>query len=594
MKLFAGGAFRRGVSSGLVCGFGAGLLAVPLESYGVEALPWAVGIVVNNGTLMPGESQVFNAYNQPSINGDGLVVFRARGKGGEGQGQPPAGIYARQLPALPFGPLSPSLVAARGSLVPQPNNQDATFIEFPSFPRLDAASSALAFRGQSNPIWRVSPDGELLGTSGIYSTLDGAVGTGVAQLGALPDFAFYGVPGTSQRFDQFPGAPSPSGDRVVFKGNWTTASGDSATGVYVRDVRAQAGQAPVLRIADTRSLIPGDPLGRHFGSTAPPSAAGHLAAFLGVDVEEAPTVGGLYLSHLDGDPEALTPLVGIGGLVDTVGPGGLRQIGEALSLQGRSVAYWGAWGEETFQQQVRCSSDGNQALLAYCREQSPNGDGVYLMQVPVHQGLFITDVDSLATRLVAQTGDQFDTFLNWNYSGRPPGVGESEEPDSELELARWRSSAFVALEDRWLAFKGEQLAPVADAVMAQVQDGIYLADLQQRDAALLTLLETGQDGGLLDPQASGLAITALGLERDGFRLGRLAFVASMANEESSWAGIYVAAAPQTSVPGPLPLIGQSIAFAWARRLRRRQIRMAAAAEPGPGCRARRAGPVPGS
>lgn len=134
MKLFAGGAFRRGVSSGLVCGFGAGLLAVPLESYGVEALPWAVGIVVNNGTLMPGESQVFNAYNQPSINGDGLVVFRARGKGGEGQGQPPAGIYARQLPALPFGPLSPSLVAARGSLVPQPNTRTPPSSNFPPSP----------------------------------------------------------------------------------------------------------------------------------------------------------------------------------------------------------------------------------------------------------------------------------------------------------------------------------------------------------------------------------------------------------------------------------------------------------------------------
>lgn len=578
----------------LVCGVGLAILAGLPAVARAQALPWQVGIVVNNGTLIPAETQLFNAYNQPSINNAGLVIFRARGKGSQGQGQPPTGIYARQLPALPFGPLTPSVVAARGSLVPQPNNQAASFVEFPSFPRLDAASSALAFRGQSSPVWRVSPDGELLGTSGIYASSDSPLGTAVAQLGALPGFELYSVPGTSQRFDQFPGAPSPSGDRVVFKGNWTTAGGESATGVYLRDVRAQGGQAAVLRIADTRTPIPGDPLGRRFGSTAPPSAAGPLAVFLGVDVEEAPTVGGLYLSHLDGDPEALTPLVGIGGLADTVGTGGLRQIGEALSLQGRSVAYWGSWGEETFQQEVHCSSDGNQALLAYCREQSPNGDGVYRMQVPLHQGLFITDVDSLATRLVAQTGDQFDTFLNWNYSGRPPGVGESEEPDSELELARWRSSAFLALEDRWLAFKGEQLAPLADAVLAQVQDGIYLADLQKRGDALLTLVETGQDGGLLDPAASGLPITALGLERDGFRQGRLAFVASMANADASWAGIYVAGAPRSPVPGPLPLAGVSIAFAQARRLRRRQIRTAAAAAPGPGCRARRAGPAPGS
>ena len=547
---------------------GAVAFGASVEPARAESFPWQVGIVVNNGTLMPGESVFFNAYNQPSINDAGLVVFRARGKGGgQGQGQPPTGIYTRQLPALPFLPAVPTAVATRGSLVPQPNNQDATFIEFPSFPRIDASSDALAFRGQSSPVWRVSPDGELLGTSGVYSTLDGVLGTAVSQLGALPGFAYYAVPGTNLRFDQFPGAPSPTGDRVVFKGNWTTASGDSATGVYLRDRRALGGAAPVLRIADSQTPIPGDSLGRTFGSTAPPSAAGARAVFLGVDVEEAPTVGGLYLTNLDGDPQALQPLVAIGGMADQVGPGGLRQIGEALSLNNRAVAFWGAWGTEMMQQQLLCGTDGNQALLAYCREQSPGGDGVYVKDVPVHQGIFVTDVDSLVTRMVASTGDGFDTFLNWNFSGRPPGVGESEEPDSELELARWRSSAFLALEDRYLAFKGEQLAPVDGSVLAQVQDGIYLADLLARDASLQTLVQTGQDGGLLDPQASGMAITALGLERDGFRAGRLAFVASMANADESWAGVYVAGAP---VPGPLPLFGVAMAFQRARSLRQRR------------------------
>ena len=102
-----------------------------------------------------------------------------------------------------------------------------------------------------------------------------------------------------------------------------------------------------------------------------------------------------------GDPQALQPLVAIGGLADQVGPGGLRQIGEALSLNNRAVAFWGAWGTEMMQQQLLCGTDGNAALLAYCREQSPGGDGVYVKDVPVHQGIFVTDVDSLVTRMVA-------------------------------------------------------------------------------------------------------------------------------------------------------------------------------------------------
>jgi len=34
--------------------------------------------VANNGNLIPDSSRNFNSYNQPSVNSDGLVVFRAR------------------------------------------------------------------------------------------------------------------------------------------------------------------------------------------------------------------------------------------------------------------------------------------------------------------------------------------------------------------------------------------------------------------------------------------------------------------------------------------------------------------------------------
>ena len=46
--------------------------------------------VVNNNDLMPPlEVRNFNSYNQPSVNRDGLVVIRARSRGG-----PPLGRYS--------------------------------------------------------------------------------------------------------------------------------------------------------------------------------------------------------------------------------------------------------------------------------------------------------------------------------------------------------------------------------------------------------------------------------------------------------------------------------------------------------------------
>lgn len=84
------------------------------------------------------------------------------------------------------------------------------------------------------------------------------------------------------------------------------------------------------------------------------------------------------------------------------------------------------------------------------------------------------------------------------------------------------------------------------------------------------------DGGLIDPDAAGIPIVAVGLERDGYRNGRIAFAASMALEDEteedslSWAGLYVAdAAPVSNVPAPLPILGVGSAFAVARRIRKR-------------------------
>ena len=71
-----------------------GVAAIAATAAAVEAAPpthtptfdWAT--VVNNNDLMPDapNERTFNSYNQPSVNTNGLVVIRARSKGGDGGG----------------------------------------------------------------------------------------------------------------------------------------------------------------------------------------------------------------------------------------------------------------------------------------------------------------------------------------------------------------------------------------------------------------------------------------------------------------------------------------------------------------------------
>jgi hypothetical protein len=538
--------------------------------------------VVNNGEIIPETSRLFNSYNQPSVNGSGLVVFRARSQGG--QGQPSTGIFTRDMSnLLNRGAIIP--IATRDSVVPQPNNTTyppnnslATFNEFPSFPRIDIGSNMVATRGQSQPVWTYFlNDGTetRVGTAGIYTNPRDLLITGASQLGNVPEFPYFQVPGSSPgtRFDQFPGAPSPTNSNtIVFKGNWTDLNApigqQSKTGVYFRDVLANGGTEAVQLIADSNTLIPGQAV--NFGSTAPPSSANGKAVFLGVDNEETPTLGGIYLSSLFDNPTNLTRVVSIGDLSSLVGDGGLKSIGEGLSFDGKNVAYWGAWGTDTFSQIVSCPEEGNAALLNYCLAESNNpnnpnglGNGQFQFDILKNQGFFVTNTETLDTSLIAQTGDEFTTFLSLNFSGRAPGE------EDEGELARWRTAAFVAIDGLNTVFKGTKGLFNTDDVLQPLLDGIY-AQLGIEDP-LMTIAETGMDGSVLDPEAAGLPITSLGIERDGFRNEWLALTASMANEEDSWAGVYVT---ETSVPEPsiLPVITLSSIIIGFRSVFKRQLK----------------------
>lgn len=551
---------------------------------------------VNGVPVDGGQCRLFNSYNQPSVNVDRLVVIRARSKGGGGShggggeegtvsaaaedpggggggtehgNQPIHGIYTRDMAAG-----SPVVkILDRKTEVPQPNNIRippetspnpgplTTFIETPSMPRIDMWSDTIATRGNHQPVWKVlDPETgdilEQLGTTGIYTNPFRNLVTGASKLGVVLDFAFFQVPeAPGTPFDVFPGAPAVTdGATIVFKGNYTVGS-SGKTGVYYRDLVEEAindgpggGTNLVVLIANNATtLIPGTTM--VFGSTAPPSAATlngqRMAVFAGFDNEENPTKGGLYLAPLIGPSPPLTTLVAIGGPVPGEKKGVVfNRLGEGVSFDGRFVAFWGAWGTATKQLQLQCREDGNPGRFEYCMANANN----FQVNVPVNQGFFVHDTKTGKTEVVAKAPGQYSDFVYWNFSGLVPGTGESDE---DGEPARWRSASFVAvsgLVDGSLtdatshtAFKA-RTGSVENGAYVNPVDGIYLRK-SPGASPILTVVKTGMDGTLIDPEAvytsMNLPVTEMGIERDGFRGNSLSLNVSMGTEEAGWAGVYL-------------------------------------------------------
>ncbi|MEJ2472156.1 MAG: hypothetical protein P8Y96_13750 [Desulfuromonadales bacterium] len=579
-----------------------------------SAFDWAT--VVNNNDVMPTKGceqdpdkcRPFNSYNPPSVNEDGLVVFRARSRGGHGEtnghngagedavtsntveagdgdhnggsgnggsgtehgNQPVHGIYTRDM-SVNGSPVIRILDRKTGA--PQPNNLGTTFVETPSFPRIDQGSATIATRGNHPPVWRYGAEGDetRVGTTGIYTNPFGPLITGASKLGLLEDFAVYEVPPElpNTPFEVFPGAPAVTGgDTIVFKGNYTV-DGTGLTGVYFRQLTDDplGGPWPTALIANNiDTKIPGtDTI---FGSVSPPSAANGRVIFAGFDNEEAPTLGGLYLAPLEHEPD-LTTLVSIGERVPGEAPSAtFNGLGEGGAFDGRLVGFWGSWGEETRTVRLYCPTEGNRDRIAYCNQQlvctdtgvteaDPNSicedNRCYQeKQVPAHQGIFVHDTRTGRTWVIAKADEDFDDFLFWNYSGRTPctGKGHGEEGvEEDGEFVRWRSSAFLAVAGPGRAGAAYRVVFKArtgdfdNGVYTDPVDGIYLRRGPGR-LPIETVLDTTMAGQSLDPQApADSVINELGLEREGLRGRWLTVNAKIgvegSSEEDGIAGIYL-------------------------------------------------------
>jgi hypothetical protein len=557
---------------------------VMADDRGGDSPVWST--VVNNDDFAPQSNQErFFSYNPPSVNRQGRVVFRARAKkptagvgnpvqndeSGHG-GQHVHGIFSRDMQTL-ADIVTIASNQPPDDVLPEPNNithpGPATFNEFPAFPRIDKSESMTAFRGQATPSWEVSMGDEAEkfgGTSGLYAGFIRTLTTAIRNIEA-PFFPEYLVPqkalpaGTVvTHFEQFPRAPTPTANLVAFKGNYSVDN-MPYTGVFYRKVTGLSQNDSVQMIASSATTcIPNYTPCVKFGSTAPPSAADKKVVFVGWDNEEQPQRGGIYWAEMkDKNPnlpaDLIRPLIEIN---TTLVPGfdgvplleELRfvRLSETLSFDGQYLAFWGTWGDEVKTVILICPNEGNQAAIKYCKDYEEHKE----VSVPVHQGIFVLNTYNGTLKMAARADSysEYDDFLYWNFSGRPPGTGRHGEDGSvgdDFEEPRWRSNVFLAVDGPQVAFKARSHRLDDSGVWDDsTVDGIYLKNTQKNHSAnRITLLNTLTPRKQLDPSApADTVVKTLSIERDGYRNGWLVINASIAGlesetEENTWAGIYL-------------------------------------------------------
>ena len=204
-----------------------------VQSVSADDLTYEWYTVANNGDLMPTDSsgdcgschdgmagsgepaaegtKRFNSYNQPAISKQGVVVFRARSRGGEGggpgQGEPERGIYMRNLAEQ--GPLFVGVPAPRhGAAAEQHHDRERTISSHRSTSSRRCRASTpdptrsrrAGSRRRCGPI--MLPDGTetRTGTAGVYtSSGHGTPTTGASMLGdvyegGVQTFPYFQVP----------------------------------------------------------------------------------------------------------------------------------------------------------------------------------------------------------------------------------------------------------------------------------------------------------------------------------------------------------------------------------------------------------------
>jgi hypothetical protein len=222
----------------------------------------------------------------------------------------------------------------------------------------------------------------------------------------------------------------------------------------------------------------------------------------------------------------------------------------SVSSTGRTLLFWGGWGGKR-DVLMRCPEEGNAAMRAACAAATPYPT---YKQVPERQGFFVRDMQLGTTTPIVKTGDYVDgvevtDFVYWNFSGRVAGNGDEGGDDIE-EPARWRSTSFGAVSGNGVPNMSAFKARTADG-----RDGIYLRRVLPTGVGdAVKLLKTGEPQVVdVSPQAAGMEISAVGIERDGFRGNWLALTASMllpaqmapaagedSGEVTGWAGVYAA------------------------------------------------------